>query len=467
MLNSNEIRQLLSELRLEGAFIQKITEHDYHSFTLSMFSKTEKAFLLYFEVGTANQHFCRTEVMRKKSARTQRFTQYLKANITGSRIVSVSQVPGERVVCLTLSHNDETRKLFFRFFSGPGANIIVTDSGNIILELLMRRPLRGEEKGRLYTEEVGRAWDEERFPVRPWSGSSFNEYLDRYYLEQEKAEKTEDAAEALKNQRDRELASIRAQIRDARAREEHSRDYAALKETADILSSFSYMAVQGQSSIRVTDFSGSPVTIILDPSLSVSGNINAYYQKYKRQERINRNALQEIKELEARLEERTLYYENLLSQDSLQAMQKAVKKQPEAQRKAEAGPGLRFTSSGFEIIVGRNAKENDEILRRTARSNDTWLHTRDFAGGYVIIRGKKDKSIPLDVLLDAGNLAVHYSKAKGQGKADLYYTAVKHLRRIKDGKQGLVTPTQEKNLCITVDENRLRRLLLSKEERKC
>ena len=116
MLNSNEIRQLLSELRLEGAFIQKITEHDYHSFTLSMFSKTEKAFLLYFEVGTANQHFCRTEVMRKKSARTQRCTQYLKANITGSRIVSVSQVPGERVVCLTLSHNDETRKLFFRFF---------------------------------------------------------------------------------------------------------------------------------------------------------------------------------------------------------------------------------------------------------------------------------------------------------------------------------------------------------------
>ena len=96
MLNSNEIRLLLSELDLEGSFIQKVTEHDYHSFTLSMFSKREKAFLLYFETGTRNQHFCRTGIMRRKSAKAQRFTQYLRANIVGSRIMSVDQVEGER-----------------------------------------------------------------------------------------------------------------------------------------------------------------------------------------------------------------------------------------------------------------------------------------------------------------------------------------------------------------------------------
>ena len=98
------------------------------------------------------------------------------------------------------------------------------------------------------------------------------------------------------------------------------------------------------------------------------------------------------------------------------------------------------------------------------RSKDTWLNVRYFAGGYVIIKGKKDKSIPLDVLLDAGSLAIHYSRAKGRSKVDLYYTLVKHLRRIKDGRTGLVTPTQEKNLCITVDEERLKRLLLSGKE---
>ena len=112
MLNSNEIRLLLSELDLEGSFIQKVTEHDYHSFTLSMFSKREKAFLLYFETGTRNQHFCRTGIMRKKSAKAQRFTQYLRANIVGSRVMAVEQVEGERTFTFTLS------RLISPFISG-------------------------------------------------------------------------------------------------------------------------------------------------------------------------------------------------------------------------------------------------------------------------------------------------------------------------------------------------------------
>ncbi|MPN52190.1 hypothetical protein SDC9_199846 [bioreactor metagenome] len=75
----------------------------------------------------------------------------------------------------------------------------------------------------------------------------------------------------------------------------------------------------------------------------------------------------------------------------------------------------------------------------------------------------KNKSVPLDVLLDAANLALVFSKAKSQGKADLYYTQVKHLRRPKGGKTGLVLPTQEKNLSVVLDESRLARLLLEDE----
>jgi predicted ribosome quality control (RQC) complex YloA/Tae2 family protein len=58
--------------------------------------------------------------------------------------------------------------------------------------------------------------------------------------------------------------------------------------------------------------------------------------------------------------------------------------------------------------------------------------------------------------LDAGNLAIFYSKGRNNGEGDLFYTSVKHLRRVKDGPKGLVIPTQEKNLHIKVDEKRLR-----------
>ena len=63
------------------------------------------------------------------------------------------------------------------------------------------------------------------------------------------------------------------------------------------------------------------------------------------------------------------------------------------------------------------------------------------------------------MLLDAANLAVHYSQAKAGGKASLYYTHVKYLRRVKDGRQGLVIPTSEKNLDITLDAERVKSLL--------
>lgn len=62
------------------------------------------------------------------------------------------------------------------------------------------------------------------------------------------------------------------------------------------------------------------------------------------------------------------------------------------------------------------------------------------------------------MLLDAGNLALFYSKARTGGRGELYYTQVKYLRRSKDGPLGLVLPTQEKNLSVTLEEDRLKRL---------
>ena len=130
----------------------------------------------------------------------------------------------------------------------------------------------------------------------------------------------------------------------------------------------------------------------------------------------------------------------------------------------EGRPGVWVKSNGWDIIIGRNAKENDEILRSYTRGSDVWMHTRDFSGGYIIIKAQKDRTVPLPVLLDGASLAIHFSKARKNGKADLYYTQVKYLRRVKGGKTGLVLPTQEKNLNATEDEERVRRILGNENE---
>jgi predicted ribosome quality control (RQC) complex YloA/Tae2 family protein len=133
---------------------------------------------------------------------------------------------------------------------------------------------------------------------------------------------------------------------------------------------------------------------------------------------------------------------------------------PGAEKSAQqkARPGLSFTSGDWLIMIGRDAAENDQLLRRHVKGNDLWLHVRDWAGSYVFIKNHPGKSVPLEVLLDAGNLALFYSKGRNNKKGDLYYTQVKFLRRAKNGPKGLVIPTQEKNLSITLEEARLKRL---------
>jgi predicted ribosome quality control (RQC) complex YloA/Tae2 family protein len=76
----------------------------------------------------------------------------------------------------------------------------------------------------------------------------------------------------------------------------------------------------------------------------------------------------------------------------------------------------------------------------------------------VFGKQRPGKAVPLDILLDAGNLAIFYSKGRNSGEGDLFYTQVKHLRRAKGGPKGLVIPTQEKNLRVKLDDRRLREL---------
>jgi predicted ribosome quality control (RQC) complex YloA/Tae2 family protein len=121
-------------------------------------------------------------------------------------------------------------------------------------------------------------------------------------------------------------------------------------------------------------------------------------------------------------------------------------------------PGLAFRRGEWLLIVGRDARENDELLRRYVKGNDLWLHVRDFAGSYVFIKRRAGKTVPLPVLLDAANLALFYSKGRNAGKGELFYTQVKYLRRVKNGPRGLVIPTQEKNLSVTLEEARLKEL---------
>ena len=458
-LNWRELELLLSELPLEGSWIQKITEHDVHSFTLSMYSREERAWLLYFEIATPSSRVCRTGIMRKKSKNPQRFSQYLKAHIIGRRVEYVRQLPYDRAFILSLTNSEDRIRLLVRLFSGIGANIIVLDDEDTILELMYRRPQRGEDTGQKLLIEERTGEGNKSYSVRAWEGPSFNYFIDTADTATTEEEKREDLLKKLSEKRDKELSALNDRLRRQEERIEKTSGFEETLHCADLLSASVWKVRKGMDEVTLEDWDGSSVSIPLDPALSPNENLEKLYARYRKDKRTNELAAEEAERTREEIAQTAAKYEALLEEGSVDKMQKEQAKPQQGRKEDDGKPGVRVTIGGFDVIIGRTAKENDEILRREARGSDLWMHTRDYAGAYVIIKAKKGKTVPLSVLLDAGSLAIHYSKAKKNGKADLYYTYVKYLRRVKDGKTGLVLPTQEKNLSVTLDERRVKEIL--------
>ena len=133
-------------------------------------------------------------------------------------------------------------------------------------------------------------------------------------------------------------------------------------------------------------------------------------------------------------------------------------------RKVTQGENFRrfWSREGLLIMVGRDNRQNDRLATRVARGNDLWFHVgRGYAGSHVVVRVQKGKSASLETLLDAGTLAIHFSKVRGAELEEVIYTQGKHVRKPKGLPAGKVVPSQTKTLRIRHEAERLERLLRS------
>jgi predicted ribosome quality control (RQC) complex YloA/Tae2 family protein len=111
--------------------------------------------------------------------------------------------------------------------------------------------------------------------------------------------------------------------------------------------------------------------------------------------------------------------------------------------------GRRFkTADGYEILVGRNDRENDSITFRESSPQDIWLHAADYPGSHVIIRNPRRKPVPHKAIVEAAELAAFYSQAKQEGKAAVHYTQRKFVSKPPRAKAGLVRLSSFKTVMV-------------------
>ena len=468
-LNWKEMELIIKEAQLEGSKIQGVIQNSFHAVTWELYNREKGRYSFYSEIGTQSSriNLISTNSKPQKTKKLQRFEQYARKNLEGSTIIKCYQMPFDRVLVWDLDNHGRKLKVVIRLYSGPGANIIVTDENLIIQDLLLRRPGREETSGKTLVLETKTEEDKE-FTVRPYEGSSFNEYVETVFSQQQNEDLKSQLTKQVETRRDHELSRIESSIKSTEKALEANKAYEELKKDGDFLSANSYQIKKGMDKITLVDWLSDPsgntsITLQLDKSLTPGANVQAYYDKYQKAKGTYENALAELERLKTEYEQTKSKFEKaLMDTEDEQAdirRLKAILEKAGPQQQVQVGPGIRCTSGGFLILAGRNAKENEELLRHHAKGNDMWLHTRDFPGGYVFIKYRRDKTIPLEVLLDAANIAVLYSKAKNLKSVDLYYTQVRYLRHPREGKTGLILPTQEKNLTINPDPKRIARLL--------
>ena len=512
-LNCAEIDKILEELDLEGSYIQKVVQSSYSVMVLHLYKTRPMTLLICLEPGACRLH----ETTRKipKFDKPLRFMELLRSRLRGAKITAAVQLNNDRIVRLSLETSSGTLYLYIRLWSGA-ANMLLVDNG-IIVDAFYRRPSRHEVSGEPWQplprehQTAGTLESEaattqtfenkpsvaagseskvvaesapttvppvaadkpvKNYTIRSYDTSkTFNEVIDEWYARQAPVL----SLEALRAEAERfyglKIEKISRALEKLEAKKHSFLQADTLKHQGDLLLANLYRIPQGASSVELEDYAADNriIRIALEPRKTAQENAAGYYERYKKAvsglealtddiEASKRTLVALNEELaKLRVEENPYLIEKVLHKRKIPVQRKQAAQEKER-------PGLTFYHDGWILYVGRTAAENDELLRHHVRGKDMWLHVRDYSGGYVFIKNKNGKTVPLPVLIAAGNLAVFYSKARRNGQADLYYTAVKDLRRAKNAPKGTVLPSNEKNLSIKLDPAVLKQLEQSRGE---
>ena len=235
----------------------------------------------------------------------------------------------------------------------------------------------------------------------------------------------------------------------------------------ELLTTYGYSAVSGSESFTCTNYyDNSEITIALDPALSIMDNAKRYYERYSKLKRTGEalaSHITESREELAHLESVRESLEFAADEADLADICRELTdcgylkfhrsgSDRRASRKMTSRPYHYRTAEGFDIYVGRNNYQNEELTHHFAAANDWWFHAKGIPGSHVLVRsGGVD--VPDDVFELAGSLAAYYSKNRDAQKVEIDYIQKKHVKKPAGAKPCFVVYYTNFSLVATPAEH--------------
>ena len=218
----------------------------------------------------------------------------------------------------------------------------------------------------------------------------------------------------------------------------------------DLLNTYGYSLKGGESSFTTENFydDNKEITIPLDKNKSAKENAKKYYDKYAKLSRTTKALSEEILKTKNDMEHLQSIQTALeVSSDdeSLSQIRQElvdfgyIKKHSSAKKqKITSHPYHYISSDGYDIYVGKNNYQNEELTFKVATGNDWWFHAKGIPGSHVILKSNNEEELPDRAYEEAAALAAFYSKAKDADKVEVDYIQKKNIKKVAGTAPGFV-----------------------------
>jgi predicted ribosome quality control (RQC) complex YloA/Tae2 family protein len=239
------------------------------------------------------------------------------------------------------------------------------------------------------------------------------------------------------------------------------------KRLGDLLLANIATAVRDGNRVQISDYyaEGTPtIEIEVDANRSLQDEAAHRFRQYTKAKRAREGIAERLKQIDletTQLATRLQQLEQIIeSRDeaALEGLEKpppAPKSSPKKSTKPEKISGVRryLSTDGYEILVGRAARDNDNLTFRVAQPNDLWMHAGDYPGSHVVVRNPTRKEIPHRTIIEAAQLAGRFSQASEDTKVVVHYTERKFLSKPKRGAPGLVRLSRFRSITVEPKES--------------
>jgi len=463
------IHDVVEEARskLSGRFFGRILQFSALSFAIDFGLRGE---FLYFGVDPASPRFYlirrALKELEKQASTTSHFGQLMKARLGGASLTEITKDRDDRVVRLTFEIEDElgemvTRQLIVQL-TGKSANVLLLDHSGRITDVLRPPRGQGQKPGEQYQPPPRTSNKPEDHGLGS-TGDSPSVAADAYFQRLDKDRAFSDRAGRLKAQLNSEIKR-RQKLRQNLQQDliEHG-DPDRHKRVGDLLLANVSTAKRVGPKVEIRDYytEGTPtLELQIDESVSLQEEAARLFRQYTKAKRAKEEIAQRLTQLDAELQPlqaRATILSQIVADRNEAALSsfEETKTKLTSQRSESAAqnkiPGVRqyVSSDGYEIWVGRAARDNDNLTFRLAKPGDLWLHAGDYPGSHVIVRNPARKEIPQRTVIEAAQLAGYFSQARDDSKVVVHYVERKFLAKPKGATPGLVRMSRFRSITVT------------------